>query len=328
MIRLRSLGDCVLTTPALDILKRCRPDLRVAVVVEDRFRALFEDNPDIDEILPPRLAAVRRFRPALCLNLHGGTRSVWLTALCGARLRAGFGHFRHQFAYNLHIPRAQRILGMERKVHTAEHLASAVFFLGAPVGEIPRAKLAVRTPAADVPVTNGPLVGGLMTRAPASVSPAAAKLVAGESVTGGLAAGGPAVIHPVAATAEKTWRAEGFLAVAERLRDSGMEPVFIGGAGDDLSPFSAFRTLSGASLSEIKSLLSGASLFVGNDSGPAHMAAAFGLPVVVIFGASDPAIWGPWRTPCEIVAAPASQGIGSIETARVLEALARLRVAA
>jgi len=64
-----------------------------------------------------------------------------------------------------------------------------------------------------------------------------------------------------------------------------------------------------------------ASLFVGNDSGPAHMAAALGVPAVVIFGASDPAIWGPWRTVSEVVIAPAG-------VAQVLEALARLRVAA
>ena len=43
----------------------------------------------------------------------------------------------------------------------------------------------------------------------------------------------------------------------------GLEPVFIGGPGDDLSPFSEFRTLAGAPLAEIKSLLAGASLFVG-----------------------------------------------------------------
>ena len=79
VIRLRSLGDCVLTTPALDILKRFRPDLRVSVMVEDRFRELFEGNPDIDDILPPRLSRLRRVRPHLCLNLHGGTRSAWMT---------------------------------------------------------------------------------------------------------------------------------------------------------------------------------------------------------------------------------------------------------
>jgi ADP-heptose:LPS heptosyltransferase len=280
ILRLRSLGDCVLTTPALAILRQFRPDLRIAIAVEERFRALFEGNSDIDEILPAEIGAVRRFRPALCLNLHGGTRSAWMTALSGARWRAGFGHFRHGFVYNLRIPRAQEILGVERKVHTAEHLASAVFFLGAERCEVPRARLEAARARRPAPL---------------------------------------AVIHAVAASPEKTWAAEGFLTVAEHLKTSGIEPVFIGADSDDLSAFAHFRVVQGASIEEIKALLSTASLFVGNDSGPAHMAAAFGVPVVAIFSASDPDIWGPWRTASEIVRAPASTG-------QVLEALARLRV--
>lgn len=288
VIRLRSLGDCVLTTPALDILKRFRPDLRVAIVVEDRFRAVYEGNPDIERILPPELGALRSWRPALCLNLHGGTRSAWMTAWSGARWRAGFGHFRHRAAYNVRIPRAQEILGMERTVHTAEHLASAIFYLGAPVGEIPRAKLVVET--------------------------------------GGSAGRSTAVIHAVAASPEKTWRADGFLAVAERLKETGMEPVFIGGAEDDLGPFRAYRTLAGAPLAEIKALLGGAALFVGNDSGPAHMAAALGVPSVVVFGRADPAIWGPWRTVSKVIRSP--QGIGHVKIADVLDAVSGLKAAA
>jgi len=287
VIRLRSLGDCVLTTPALDILKRARPDLRVAVVVEDRFRAIFEDNPDIDDILPPSLGLLRQWRPRVCINLHGGSRSAWMSALSGAGQRAGFGHFRNQWIYNRHIPRAQQILGEERPVHTAEHLASAMFWLGAPKGEIPRAKLV----APDI--------------APGSST---------------------AIIHAVAATPEKTWRADGFLAAAEKLKEFGLEPVFIGASTDDLTPFRAFRTVVGAPLAVIKALLAGASFFVGNDSGPAHMAAAFGLPVVVIFGNSNPAIWGPWRTPAEIVTAPG--GIADVAISQVLDAMARLRVPA
>lgn len=288
IIRLRSLGDCVLTTPALEILKRARPDLRVAVMVEDRFRDIFEGNPDVEELLPPRLAALRGWRPDLCLNFHGGARSAWMTALSGARYRAGFGHFRYPLAYNVRIPRAQEILGVERKVHTAEHLASAMFYLGADVGEVPRAKLATQE--------------GRRKRLP------------------------HCIVHPVAATPEKTWRADGFLAVAEHLKSRGLETVFIGGAGDDLSPFRAYRTVAGAPLSEIKALLAGAALFVGNDSGPAHMAAAFGVPSIVIFGPSDPEIWGPWRTASEVVRAP--EGIGRVEIAQVLDALGRLKVAA
>jgi ADP-heptose:LPS heptosyltransferase len=288
VIRLRSLGDCVLTTPALDILKRFRPDLRVAVMVEERFRAVFEGNPDIERILPPEPGALRSWRPALCLNLHGGTRSAWLTALSGARFRAGFGHFRHRAVYNVRIPRAQEILGMERTVHTAEHLASAIFYLGAPVGETPRAKL-----------------------------------VAG---AGGSAGRSTAVIHAVATAPEKAWRADGFLAVAEHLKQTGMEPVFLGGAGDDLSPFHAYRAMAGAPLAEIKALLAGAALFVGNDSGPAHMAAALGVPSVVVFGPSDPAIWGPWRTVSRVIRSP--EGIMSVKVADVLEAVDGLKVAA
>lgn len=284
VLRLRSLGDCVLTTPALDLLRRARPDLQVAVVVEDRFRAIFDG---VAPTLPPDLSALRGFRPRLCLNLHGGTRSAVLTALSGAPWRAGFGHFRHRFAYNVRIPRAQQILGVERKVHTAEHLASAVFYLGAPIQEIPRAKLIAAAPATAPRPT--------------------------------------AVIHPVAATAEKTWPAGGFLEVAACLLRSGVEPVFIGAAQDDLGAFSRYRVVQGASLMEIKNLLAGASLFVGNDSGPAHMAAAFGLPVIVLFGSSDPEIWGPWRTQSEVIAAPP---IAAIDAARVIEALSRLRVLA
>jgi ADP-heptose:LPS heptosyltransferase len=285
VVRLRSLGDCVLTTPAIELLKRSRPDLRLAVVVEERFRGLFEHNPDVDEILPAELMALRRWRPELCLNLHGGTRSAWLTAASGARFRAGFAHFRHRFAYNLRIPRAQQILNVRRTVHTAEHLASAMFWLGAQRAEIPRAKLIPRNPLPQRP---------------------------------------RAVIHAVAATPEKTWRADGFLAVAEHLRALGTEPVFIAAEAGELAPFHAFRSLAGASLEDVKGLLSSASLFVGNDSGPAHMAAAFGLPVLAIFGASDPAIWGPWRTVAEVVASP--MGIGSVTTGQVISALARLGV--
>jgi ADP-heptose:LPS heptosyltransferase len=275
IIRLRSLGDCVLTTPAIDILKRARPDLRIAVVVEDRFRAVFEGSPDIEAILPPGIPETQRWRPELCLNLHGGTRSAWMTALSGARQRAGFAHFRGQFAYDVRIPRAQEILGVDRKVHTAEHLASAMFYLGAPTTEIPRAKL----------------------------------------FSVGQASGLPAVIHPFASSPAKTWPAANFLALAEHLNDC----IFIGGPTDDLTPFHSFRTLAGAPLSEIKSLLAGASLFIGNDSGPAHMAAAFGVPSIVMFGDSDREIWGPWRTPSEIL--DISAGVD-----QAIEAVARLRV--
>ena len=288
VIRLRSLGDCVLTTPALEILKRTRPDVRIAVVVEDRLRAVFERNPDIDTLLRPSWRALRAWSPEFCLNLHGGNASARLTALSGARTRAGFGHFRWPWLYQVRIPRVQQILGEERPFHSAEHIASAMFYLGAPRVEVPRAKL---------------FVEGRRDRLPHQY----------------------AVIHPIASQPGKTWHATGFLAAARFLRQSlDLEPVFIAGPGEDLAAFRQYRTVTGASLGEIKSLLSAASLFLGNDSGPAHMAAAFGLPVVAIFGASDPAIWHPWRTPSVVIRNAA--GIQSVTEQQVCDALERMRV--
>ncbi len=281
VVRIRSLGDCVLTTPALRVLKGSRPDLHLAMVVEPRFRDLFAGNPDVAEILAPEAETVRRFAPALCLNLHGGTRSAYITATSGAPFRAGFAHYRFRQAYNVRIPRAQEILGEERKVHTAEHLASAMFYLGVERCTIPRARLVAEPVRHAAPY---------------------------------------AVLHPFATAAGKTWPAANFAAVAEHLESHGLEPVIVGARGDRFQPFRRWRTVAGAPLGEVKSLLAGASLFLGNDSGPAHMAAAFGIPVAVLFSASDPEIWGPWRTASQVVRTPAT-----VEQA--IEAVARLQVA-
>jgi ADP-heptose:LPS heptosyltransferase len=280
VIRLRSLGDCVLSTPAIRLLRNYRPDLKIAVVAEDRFAGIFE-NP-----LPPSVRSLRNFAPHLCLNLHGGTRSARLTLLSGARFRAGFDIFRPSWIYNTPIPTAQETLGVSRRVHTAEHAASAMFFLGVPVSGIPRACL--------------PTPEGRSKHAPQSRY---------------------AVIHPMAATPEKTWPADSFISVAGAL---DLEPLFIGAAGEDLSPFRQWRTLSGAPLPELARLMRDASLFIGNDSGPAHVAAAFGIPVVVLFAPSDAEIWSPWRTASEVLKSDGP--IGSIPVDAVIQAAERVRV--
>ncbi len=289
VIRLRSLGDCVLTTPAISLLKHHRPDLEIAVVVEDRFRGVFEDNPDIAELLPPDPKVIAAWRPRMALNFHGGTRSMWLTIASRAKIRAGFGHHAYSFIYNARIPRAQQILGEERPVHTAEHLASAMFWLGVPHNHIPRAKL-VAPPLANPPADSY------------------------------------AVIHPFASAPEKTWAPRNFVEVAHHLQQTGLTPVILAGPGDDVAPFSEFRVYRNAPLSEVKSVLSEAQIFIGNDSGPAHIAAAFGIPVVVLFGPSNPVTWAPWRT--EAHALTSKAGMPGISVAQVIAATEALKVRA
>ena len=281
IIRLRSLGDCVLTTPAISLLKQARPDLRIAIVVEDAFAPVFAGNPDLESILPPKAPEISRWRPDLTLNLHGGVTSFRLTIAARSRWRAGFAHYRFRPVYNILIPRAQEILHVDRKVHTAEHVASAMFFLGVPQTEIPRARLFAAPRPMPRPY---------------------------------------AVLHPMASAPDKTWPSSNFLAGAEHLdKRLGLEPVFIAGPGESLGAFARYRCLAGTPLERIKSLMAGASLFIGNDSGPAHLAAAFGLPVVVLFGSSDPDIWRPWRTESSVLTNPA--GIHSIAIADAVQAI-------
>lgn len=284
IIRLRSLGDCVLTTPAIRLLKQHRPDLRLAVMVEDRFADVFRGNPDVNAVLPPHPAAALVWNPRLTINFHGGSRSMWLTLASTARFRAGFGHFRNRAIYNLPIPRAQDILHEDRTVHTVEHMASAMFWLGVPRTEIPRAIIHVPSLPAEKPY---------------------------------------AVIHALASAASKSWPATRFLEIARSLHH--LDPIFIGGPGDDLTPFQEFRTERNDSLRDTLARIQGASLFIGNDSGPAHIAAACGVPLVVLFGESDPAIWSPWRAHAQTLAAHGP--IDRIQTAQVRGALESLGVA-
>ena len=300
VVRIRSLGDCVLTTPALSMLNEFRPDLSIGVVVEDRFSEVFAHHPAVAEILPPKLASVRRFHPELTINFHGGTRSALLTLGSGARIRAGFGHYAGTSAYNLRIPRAQEILGEERPVHTAEHLAAAMFYLGVPISEIPRASLF----AAD---------GGSVEQ---------------ETY---------AVMHPFASAAHKAWPVERFVELSERM---GVRVVVLAGRGDDVGVFEhhvgplldgrgsegPFKVYRNAPLDTVMRLLRDAALFIGNDSGPAHIAAAYGVPSVVLFGSTNSSTWGPWRTPSKVIQSTA--GFEAITVDDCLKAIEQLKVRA
>ncbi len=290
VLRLRSIGDIILLTPALHLLKEWRPDLRVSLMIEPRFRELLEGNRDVEEIL--ELAAgtgwgkiasraragreLRRRKFSLALNLHGGPTSALLAWTSGARWKAGFAHFRSRQIYDILIPDARTILG-QPSIHTAEHQASAFFHLGMPRREIPRARLMVSAPHE------------------AWWQERRAKL--------GIAAPRQyALLQPTALYETKQWAPERFAKLGLHLeRNAELATVYSCGPGEsavldtvERAAGSRLRRVEGASLGRFAAVVAGSRLFVGNDSGPAHMAAALGRPSVVIFGSSSSQIWGPW----------------------------------
>jgi len=106
-----------------------------------------------------------------------------------------------------------------------------------------------------------------------------------------------AVIHPFASGARKRWPLESFRAVAKRL---GVPVQWCAGPEE---------TLEGAvridDLYELGRWLASARLYIGNDSGIAHLAAAVGVPVVAIFLATDPRVWAPRGAHVTVVQNPA-----------------------
>jgi len=109
------------------------------------------------------------------------------------------------------------------------------------------------------------------------------------------------VIHPGSGGQRKCWHLENFVSLAQGLRESGLEVLFLLGPAEmeRLRPaeearlYVAARCVGHLSLAQVVGLLSGADAFVGNDSGVTHLAAGMGLRTFAMFGPTDPALYRP-----------------------------------
>lgn len=133
-------------------------------------------------------------------------------------------------------------------------------------------------------------------------------------------------IHPGSGSPRKNWPLESFLALEKDLRQTQRAICFciLGEADAPLRSavelvFAADRILYNMTLNELAGVMAQARVYVGNDSGITHLAAAVRVPVVALFGPSNPASWGP-RGDVTIVQHP-SGSIEAIDTFRVLESV-------
>jgi len=117
-------------------------------------------------------------------------------------------------------------------------------------------------------------------------------------------AAGYAVLSPAASARSKMWPSASFTRVAEYLISRyHLKSVVIAGPGEESIARDVVRPskdcavdLTGLDLKELVALIAGARVFIGNDSGPMHIAAAFDRPLVAIFGDSNPTVWSPWTS--------------------------------
>ena len=116
-----------------------------------------------------------------------------------------------------------------------------------------------------------------------------------------------AILNPGSGWGAKCWPAERFAEVARRLRACGIASIINYGPGEDELANSVAKLSDSAAhpmfctISQLVALTRRASLFIGGDTGPLHLAAALKIPVVALFGPTDPARNGPYGTPSVIL---------------------------
>ena len=116
---------------------------------------------------------------------------------------------------------------------------------------------------------------------------------------------GTVALHPGSGDRKKNWPKERFEELAGRLKSEGCDVRWVlGHAEEELVLPAGSREWRNVRLPELAARLSACRLFVGNDSGIAHLAAAVGCPTVTLFGDSDPDVWAPCGVNVVVVRAP------------------------
>ncbi len=278
--RLRFMGDIVLTTPLLSVLRQAYPHAHIGYLAEAPYAQLLQPHPWVDSVyeldrrkggLPLQLLrSLRRRKWDLAIDLFGNPRSALLTFLSGATMRIG-GDFRgRRHYYTLRIRPAERML-TAIQFHLSYlqplHLQAAA---EKPMIQITAAELQW---AADYLAAAGydpdrPIVG----------------------------------LHPGATWPAKKWFPDRFAELARRLHhEAKVQVLFTCGPGEE-ALVEHIVQLSGLtlppatvlSLRQLAAVIKRLVVFVSNDCGPLHLAPAVDTATVGIFGPGEPEIWFPY----------------------------------
>jgi lipopolysaccharide heptosyltransferase II len=293
LVRLRSIGDTVLATPSLLALKRFLPQAQIDILLEDWVAPVLSGFTGVDNVITIErnsllsratvAAKLRSGRYDVVYNLHGGSTATLLTRASGARHRVGYTSYQYARLHN-HLSPSPLLLWGREKTHSVEQQLALLGWTGVPVSDRPPTQLGLTEEASDR-VRRRLTAAGLNEQASFSL------------------------IHPATAFATKQWATDKYARIVEELAARNIPSVVLVAPSEteisnELERVSnvQFVAFSDLSLPEVTSLASFATIFIGNDSGIAHIAAAVGTPSVVIFGSSNRAHWQPWaKAAAEVV---------------------------
>jgi lipopolysaccharide heptosyltransferase I len=282
VVRLTALGDILHTVPAVAALREAHPDAKIDWVVERKWAPVLEGSPALDEVIPfdrrsvwGALECVQRLREnryTCAIDFQGLYKSSLLAALSGARCRIGFDR-----AWAREPGAA--MFYTERRVPIGRHVAELNYSLAELAG-------ASRPAAPEYPL-RVPAGGAASIRA---------RLhdlgIVGEYI----------VVGPGGSWRAKCWPAERYGEFCREFeKKNSMRIVVIHGPGEKSIAEEVLRAAIpsrpaaiATTIEELMGLLVHARFLVAADSGPLHLAAALGTPVVGLYGPTDPARNGPF----------------------------------
>lgn len=288
------LGDILLSQPAVTMLRRNHPDTRLIGVVGPWSEAITRIAWPVDDIvtipfpgfaranaddptapyrlLQPAAATLRRLDPAVAIVMRpDGWWSAWLASLVAHDVVTSDDHRCRRFA--------TRIVAVSEREHAA--IRSARIAAGWGGGDVP-------TPE-DTPLS--------INRNDHARDEAAA-LLHSSGVYGRYA-----VIHPGSGAAVKLWPGSRWSQVASALLERGLAVVITGSdqeraiCADVVANRDVINLAGQTTIDRLLEILRGATVVVGTDNGPLHLAVAAGAPTIQLFGPSDPGRYGPWGNP-------------------------------
>lgn len=299
LVRLRLIGDVVFTTPVVRALRERYPDAHLSYVVEPLAEAVVADNPHLDEVIvAPRrrgmarlrddvqmAARLRQERFDIAIDLHGGPRSAWLTWATGARMRIGYRIPGRAWMYTHVVDRSPDL----RPRHSVENQFDVLAPLGLTACDPRR-----------LPVEMG--------ENPAAAARAAVRM----REAGLLPEHDLIVVHVSAGNPFRRWPESQFADLAVRLLSASPARRIVLTAGpsdaaaaariDEMVRRRITRPDQGPivadwPLAELRALITRAAVYIGGDSGPAHMAATTTTSIVELLGPTLPERSRPWRDP-------------------------------
>lgn len=288
LIRRRYLGDIVLLGGVARNLRLHWPDAHLSVLTEAAYAGVLPLNPDVNTALTfPRRAAewpgfvrtLRRGRFTHVLDFDNTEKTALVTRLTGAAVRATFDRelIVHRYPW-LYTHAAQ----VTNAYYDSHHITDTYLSLPAALGVPIRSREVRLVPpptevSAALRVTGGPKSED--SNRPAKI-----------------------LVHPGSRSPYRLWPADRFAAVCDRLQDEWGAQVFLtAGPGEQnllneirghaQSHLVAIPPL--ASVGALAALIAQCNVFLCHDSGPMHVAAAVGTPVVALFSSQNATLWRP-----------------------------------